>query len=297
MEDWWKFLWALSIPPKVRIFCWRAVLDIIPTEQNLLAYHVPSSVFMCPLIKPCWNGTSFWPTLKRNLSKIDFERFVVRAWATWNERLSLVHKKKEFVGGTNSDWSEIFLTDFHLARKSLYSAAGEIKCLSPATWMGPPEDKLRFDVDAAYNEGSNSFAIGGVVRNHEGQPVMAFGRKIDKPQSVTYAEFLAIEGGLQISIERNLPIHQMTSDSFLVVQAVISLEENFSYVGSKAKDIRILMDSHSITHLSHVRRSANVVAHFIAAFASSSPSHFVWEVGDFPLWLIHLVTKDLFTSQ
>ncbi|XP_075483594.1 uncharacterized protein LOC142523746 [Primulina tabacum] len=123
MEDWWKFLWALSIPPKIRIFCWRVVLDTIPKEQNLLAHHVPSSgncplchyscdssshaVFMCLLIKPCWNGTSFWPTLKRvghlstidifirmkeNLSKIDFERFVVRAWATWNERLSLPEK-------------------------------------------------------------------------------------------------------------------------------------------------------------------------------------------------------------
>ncbi|XP_075499758.1 uncharacterized protein LOC142538287 [Primulina tabacum] len=327
MEGWWKFLWALSIPPKVRIFCCRAILDIIPTEQNLLAHHVPTSgmcplchyscdsschaLFMCPLIKACWLGTSFWPTFKKvghlstidiflwmkeNLSKIDFERFVVRAWATWNERLSLIHKKKDLAGGTNSDWSEIFLNDFQMARKSLYSPAGKNQCHSPEIWMGPPEDKLKLDVDDAYNEGSNSFAIGGVVRNHEGQPVMAFGSKIDKPQSVTYAELLAIEGGLHISHERNLQIYHITSDSLLAVQAVTSLKENFSYVGSKAKDIRILLDPHSISHLSHVRRSANEVAHSLAPFASSSSSHFVWEVGDFPLWLIHLVTKDIFTS-
>ncbi|XP_075499320.1 uncharacterized protein LOC142537712 [Primulina tabacum] len=81
------------------------------------------------------------------------------------------------------------------------------KCISPKVWVSPPEDKLRLDVDAAYNEDSNNFAIGGVVRNHEGQPVLAFGRKIDKPQSITRAELLAIEGGLQIAHLHDLPIH------------------------------------------------------------------------------------------
>ncbi|XP_075489675.1 uncharacterized protein LOC142528510 [Primulina tabacum] len=144
---------------------------------------------------------------------------------------------------------------------------------------------------------SNNYAIGGVVRNHEGQPVLAFGRKIDKPQSITCAKLLAIEGGLQIAQLHDLPIHQVTSDSLLAVQAITRPEDNLSYVGSLATDIRTFLDSQSNITLSHIRRSANVVAHSIAAFSISSSSHFVWENEDFPLWLIHLVTKDILTFQ
>ena len=31
----WKKLWKLNIPPKVRMFAWRACLDILPTKVNL----------------------------------------------------------------------------------------------------------------------------------------------------------------------------------------------------------------------------------------------------------------------
>ncbi|XP_073307113.1 uncharacterized protein [Primulina huaijiensis] len=171
------------------------------------------------------------------------------------------------------------------------------KCNSPKVWVAPPENKLRLDVDAAYNEDFNKYAIGGVVRNHERQPVLAFGKKIDKPQSIKCDELLAIEGGLQIAQFHDLPIRQVTSDSLLAVQAITKPEENISYVGSIATDIRNFLESQSNITLSYIRRSANVVAHSIAAFSISSSSHFVWETGDFPFWLIHLVTKDIFTFQ
>lgn len=74
-KSWWKFLWWLSIPPKVRIFWWRAFNNIIPTEQNLLAHHVPvterctmcqfnwdtsiHALFSCPKVKSCWKRTGF----------------------------------------------------------------------------------------------------------------------------------------------------------------------------------------------------------------------------------------------
>ncbi|XP_073041762.1 uncharacterized protein [Primulina eburnea] len=204
--------------------------------------------------------------MKEKLSKLEFEMFAMRTWATWSERLSLTHKKKERSDGINADWSEILLHDFQHARLALSFTREPTKCNSPKVWVAPPEDKLRLDVDAAYNADSNNYAIGGVVRNHAGQPVLAFGRKIDKPQSITCAELLAIEGGLQIAQLHDLPIHQVTSDSLLAVQAVTRPEENLSYVGSNASDIRTLLESQSNITLNHIRRSANVVAHSIAAF-------------------------------
>ncbi|XP_073019468.1 uncharacterized protein [Primulina eburnea] len=195
----------------------------------------------------------------------------MRAWATWTERLSLIHKKKEFSGGISTDWSEILLHDFQHSRLALSPLLGTRQCTSSGKWVAPPKDKLRLDVDAAYNEESNCFAIGGVVRNHEGQPVLAFGKKISKPRSITYAELMAIESGLKIYQMRNLSLHQVTSDSLLAVQAVTRLEENLNYVRSITTDIRIFLDSLSNTSLSHIRRSANVVAHSIDFFLFLPP--------------------------
>lgn len=38
----WNKNWNLNIPPKARIFIWKAVVDIIATESNLADHHVRS---------------------------------------------------------------------------------------------------------------------------------------------------------------------------------------------------------------------------------------------------------------
>lgn len=48
MQRWWRTFWKLAIPPKVRLFWWRAFHNIIPTGINLCKNHVPSSPW-CPL--------------------------------------------------------------------------------------------------------------------------------------------------------------------------------------------------------------------------------------------------------
>ncbi|KAK3224383.1 hypothetical protein Dsin_011408 [Dipteronia sinensis] len=35
MCKWWKTLWKLNIPPNVRIFIWRACLNVISSQENL----------------------------------------------------------------------------------------------------------------------------------------------------------------------------------------------------------------------------------------------------------------------
>lgn len=41
----WNWLWKLRIPPKVRVFLWRACHDIIPTRCALVRRHVGSEPF------------------------------------------------------------------------------------------------------------------------------------------------------------------------------------------------------------------------------------------------------------
>ncbi|XP_073313627.1 uncharacterized protein [Primulina huaijiensis] len=163
MKSWWKFLWALSLPPKVKIFCWRVIHNIIPTESNLQNHHVPvadvcplckaswdstgHALFVCDAIKSCWKESRFRPLLKQvrhlevfdillwmkdKLSKKEFEVFAMRPFATWSERLRLIHKNQGRLEITNTDWSETQLNDFQLAQDAISIWPVDVQCSSPA---------------------------------------------------------------------------------------------------------------------------------------------------------------------
>ncbi|XP_073014553.1 uncharacterized protein [Primulina eburnea] len=232
--------------------------------------------------------------MESKLTRKDFEFFATRAYAVWRERLRVVHNNDAKKKGINVEWCETMLCGFQEARLSLLnSSASRAHSSSPNQWIAPPINHLRLDVDAAYNVNSNQYAIGGVVRDHEGQPLLAFGKKITKPPSVVAAEIIAIEEGFQITTTHHLRINQITSDSLMAVQAVTSPTEDFGYTGDFATKTRKLLATHGHLKLEHVLRTANGVAHSLASFAISSPSPFVWLCGEFPLWLVKLVIKDL----
>ena len=45
---WWRTLWGLAVPPKVKVFMWKASLNWIPTQCNLAAHGIPLST-LCPI--------------------------------------------------------------------------------------------------------------------------------------------------------------------------------------------------------------------------------------------------------
>ncbi|XP_073137758.1 uncharacterized protein [Henckelia pumila] len=323
-KKWWKFLWALSIPPKVCIFWWRAVNNLIPTTVNLKTHHVPvkaccplcfqgrddstHALFSCPIVKSGWKSSKFWTILKKvrhlelidiflylqeSLSKLDVENVVMRSWAIRKARQDIIHNNVVPSLAMNVDWCEGFLRDFQYVAGAIVNFHNRNSTLPDVKWLAPPFSQLRLDVDAAYKESTNSFAIAGIVHNHEGQPVFAFGRRIEKPQNIIYAELAAIEAGIMLARQLHHHVTLITSDSLLAMQAVTIPDENFSYSGALAHYIRNLLFQDDAISLRHVRNGA---AHSIASFASSNSVPFVWERGSFSYWLIALVIKDLCNS-
>lgn len=82
MQCWWNKFWNLNVPPKVKIFIWRAAHDYIPTELNLPRHHVPvlgtcslcnyylantcHSLFFCPSSNFCLKNGPFWNFLHQS---------------------------------------------------------------------------------------------------------------------------------------------------------------------------------------------------------------------------------------
>lgn len=89
-HSWWKTLWNLNIPLKIRIFLWRASKDFIPTIVNLSNHHVLISgicslckfqyastshcLIICPVINQVWRNSSFWFRLKNHSAASFFDR-------------------------------------------------------------------------------------------------------------------------------------------------------------------------------------------------------------------------------
>lgn len=67
----WKRIWQLKIPPKIRIFTWKACVNALPTMLNLKkrgvntdgmcplcgkeGESIPHSLFKCDVVKEVWN--------------------------------------------------------------------------------------------------------------------------------------------------------------------------------------------------------------------------------------------------
>ena len=119
----WKFLWALSIPPKVKSFLWRACLGILPTFEMLHLRHMRDnglcpgctlasesmahSLWTCPVANDVWvesglklqkwdrfilNFCNLMETVWNRFSHEDVKLFSCVAYFIWRQRNSMVHE-------------------------------------------------------------------------------------------------------------------------------------------------------------------------------------------------------------
>ena len=111
----WRKLWKLNVPPKVRMFLWRACANVLPTKENLnrrriqvdprceICCQQPKSVghllWECSLaqnlwalcrggLQKCqnnlWDFFQLFQTLLFRLLKTNLERWAVTSWVIWN---------------------------------------------------------------------------------------------------------------------------------------------------------------------------------------------------------------------
>ncbi|XP_073138930.1 uncharacterized protein [Henckelia pumila] len=158
--------------------------------------------------------------------------------------------------------------------------------------LPPAQNMLKLNVDASLNENLNQFSVGGVLQDHQGRLLSAFGKKINQPFSVVHGELLAIMEGIKLVYEKNFRNIQVASDTLLTVQAVTADQEDLGYPGACATKIKERLQDFIAFDIVHVRRSVNSVAHNIAVFSSSTHSSFVWMNDEFLLWLVGLVMLD-----
>lgn len=173
-EAWWKFIWNLNIPLKIRIFWWRLSNDIIPTSANLRMHHIhclsscslcgyyrDSSIhalFLCPAVKHIWKETELWPIisgirdletldcclwLKMQMSITEFERLATVTWGLWKNRMAVIYGNESGALSQSLDWCDNFIREFKESNEKLHSIDNSLRSGGPpitnaVSSSGPP---------------------------------------------------------------------------------------------------------------------------------------------------------------
>ncbi|KAL5768296.1 hypothetical protein ACOSQ2_015079 [Xanthoceras sorbifolium] len=121
---WWKKLWALQLPSKIKLFCWRACREALPTRACLfkkgigvsklcpLCFRDPESVdhalWSCKASSSSWKECPFFSELNSFHHRDFFDRFVwvfsccslkqvlcfvVGSWLAWSGRNLRIHNE------------------------------------------------------------------------------------------------------------------------------------------------------------------------------------------------------------
>ncbi|KAK2640695.1 hypothetical protein Ddye_028490 [Dipteronia dyeriana] len=143
LNSWWKFLWRLKVPFKVKLLVWRACHNWIASNVNLAMCGMKVNCF-CPLCSTKLESIShalwFCPTLKkvrtmcsffRNFKVTEGMRFMefmiicmnqlfpagmeflcMIMWRIWYRRNGLVHASNSIHAVDIVPWADSYLEDF-----------------------------------------------------------------------------------------------------------------------------------------------------------------------------------------
>ena len=132
--------------------------------------------------------------------------------------------------------------------------------------------------------------MGVVIRDANGKVLAACCTYLQGQYSVEEVEAKAMERGVLLAKELNLPHIILESDALNVVSNITAA--NFSgCLGHVYHGILSLLSSFSSWSVKHVRRDFNKAAHLLAQYARQKEESYVWE-GICPPVLAQIIQED-----
>ncbi|XP_019175759.1 PREDICTED: uncharacterized protein LOC109171082 [Ipomoea nil] len=304
----WSNLWSLQVPPRWRIFMWRALSNILPTLDNLLNKRVeivnicPACgmdeenimhvLCTCPFASQVWNishllipafdnrnftqWTDLWlgstsPYNADQQGRICGMLYVI--WTARNEAVwdGFLPMPCVVVRRFTVKWNS--WTTVEQQRRSTLSAH------QPAT-TAMLDDGVVCHVDAGFNGPAQAPAFGFVVHELDGTFVAAGNVPIICPYDPLLAEAMAMREVLSWLRENGYSRISVCSDSLVLVSSLKHASSFRTYFGSVLLDCNRLLSAMARSVVIHVRRSVLQDAHVMAKHETASMARTVWR--DFP---------------
>ncbi len=225
----WKSIWSLAAPPKVRNFLWRACSEALPTKLNLCKRSVLRdplcdqcqegvedslhALWLCPIVALVWQSEprlgQYLTTPFLNFMDIvahifakgttnDATLFGFLAWSLW-----MVQNKKRLQQSGNG------LENIHqrvLAMVSEFNASTELKIprgvSNPTTdCYPPPSGCYKVNYNGAVFSATKEAGLGIIICDDRGLPMVSFSQKVPFTGSSGAVEAMALRRALLLALE------------------------------------------------------------------------------------------------
>lgn len=165
-------------------------------------------------------------------------------------------------------------------------------CVTSQRWKPPEVDQLKLNVDASLVAGQNSFAVGMVLRDSQGQFVAGKTRRFTGAVPVLEAELAGIWEAMLWSHEVSAGLVIIESDSLLSVKAINHGHDNVLESGDLVQQCQEMLRNHGRISVSHVKKQANKVAHNLARIPCEPNCFIVFSSP--PSCLLETILSDVF---
>ncbi|XP_060962032.1 uncharacterized protein LOC133032183 [Cannabis sativa] len=299
-QPWWKKLWSLPIPPKLKHFTWKAFHHILPCALNL--YHkkiiphssypvcgnniesVTHAILGCPRAKNIWKSSrfkqfyhaynrtdiaDFYLQALHHISTQDFLIFIAIIWHLWNTRNSILFQKSGFINNVE-EFVIHYLQDYNEAQQSYRviqpnSVASSIsQHLQRLQSIGFQEDSPALFVDAALDKQNALTGTGFIFKSGWQHPIVSHHRQMPGASSPLFAEGQALLQSLLWCLDSQLRPKFIFSDCLLLVSKVNSDWHDRSALSGLVSRIRWLFSNFPEASLHFLPRQLNMDAHGLA---------------------------------
>lgn len=321
----WRKLWNLKIPLKVKHFMWRANSGTLPTKDILISRRV-NVCSLCPVCntnmettahvlvncdfaKLCWETvnlrkqfytvssfTEWFSGMVQDYNMEEMKIISMICWSLWKNRNNIVwnQKSSEVTEVVNS--AILVLNQWQSAQDRSFDHS--LGFMTPSDgeehWQLPQMNMIKVNTDAALFEESGHFSFSILARDHEGSMLEAKACCKQGSVSPEFAKAIGVREALSWIKSKNWSQVIVETDCLVVVQAIRSSYASLSYFGRVIDECKQhlidLRGRHVI--LNFIKRSANTVAHFLAR-STSSLADLSWNRENVSPGLMRVMLNDL----
>ncbi|MBA0550910.1 hypothetical protein Golob_021819, partial [Gossypium lobatum] len=197
-RNFYKNLWILNLPSKIKITIWQLAWNYIPTWVNLhyrrlqsqttcsgcgSAAETTNHIFReCPVAMKVWEELSFselfqvpymeffqWLTWVFEQNTPTSRRvFCCALWAIWGERNKRVHERINRSGKEIAGFIRRYISELNGIEERVPKVTK-----GGRKWKHPPGQFVKVNFDAAFDENAKQSAVGIMARDSEGNALLS----------------------------------------------------------------------------------------------------------------------------
>ncbi|KAA3482264.1 reverse transcriptase [Gossypium australe] len=308
-RNFYKKLWVLNLPSKIKITIWRISWNYLPTRVNMHLRRISNNsicpqcgkgaetnnyVFRkCPVTKTVWKELSFTEILKwltwvfEQCNPFRREVFCCTIWAIWGDRNKQVHEKISRFGKETTNFIQIYISELQGIKEKIPKNPKEAK-----SWKHPPDQTVKINFDAAFDGKTCQAAMGIVARNSEGSVLLSFSKIHSQVESTFAAEAIACRITSQLGIDMQWPNLIIEGDALTIIKKCKTKNGDKSKIRAYIQDIHRISQKIKDCRFEHIPRVANRLEHIIASETLKGKEE-IYLIGSTPAYVEQLKVLEM----